>query len=1031
MPIADDWDVDFVGLEIRHLDGILSYDGNSGTAPSLNDYVRGTNSGAVGKVIAGSDLGGAGATGTLTLTSVVGRFQDNDPLVILSIVPIDTIANGGFTLGDILETLARSPTPQGTVEAIEYNADGSGTGNVYLSSFTADFQNNDQIDIQGGTDNVALVNGSETNNTGVFDGAANGTLAVPGTANENDSVIIHYDGGTIAIPEDARVADATTGAVGFAQQVVGAVTTGSIRLVDSDTTGGAWTNNNTLNIEQVVFYQNLVSGQVFSEGDLIVGAVSGAQGRVLAVIDDGDNTGKIILADQVGTFSAEASPTDLLQRDNRDGTLTTIAEVENATTVLAAAALNLPRGVIDEQRVSQGGVYAPGSLNVVRSANALFTYLQDTFDELGALDDEVPMSAQVRDQQYTLINGWQMPLLSYRFLESGAFFQDSNAEQSTNYQSLLTSPDLTDNGYLTDPSLNPTPVGNLYVEQSGNVLPEDWLGGDVNAILPVRTRRDPRFVTPATPTLGQLINGGTVTWFAREYLNTYDHFELTTVGGVAAVPLATADDLNNNTGQYQADYDSGSPSGSFIDGEEITAGSGANLKVGLVTADSGGATGQVSYVLKSGSNFADNEPFIGELSGKEATIDEPSAIGTLVAGYGSDIRTMVCDRQFSGGSWSGTPIRGELLTQTGTGATMYYIEVDDSNVIYVEEVSGTPNGTGQLTGGTSGATYTPTATAVDATLLGDLGNGEGEQTYNAAVAADITDANPRAIADVYEWAKYLTRKEESSFILRGKGSETDPGDLEGRIFRALDTAYAEVKAAPVGSFAGGVMFFARGWWIEKSTLDSGDIQNFQLIDASGTTRLPPNLQVLEVTNLESGYRAAAYRTTGVGQDTILRGEFNVGAIGSPETDANGSASSQILLAAGTRSVSPLPSDVPDAGVLRIEDPANPGIFLSFLYDTVDRANDLFTLTQGVGQNTIGDVTGGLDLVAGDDAHVVFIEEQAGGASVNNTIQFVANIPLLIVARKKGFLPFTTTGTFTNTGASVGIVRTVDPIVNLP
>ena len=46
--------------------------------------------------------------------------------------------------------------------------------------------------------------------------------------------------------------------------------------------------------------------------------------------------------------------------------------------------------------------------------------LQDEFDELGQLDDNEPMTAQVKDQAYTLVNSWQIPDLSMRFLESGS-----------------------------------------------------------------------------------------------------------------------------------------------------------------------------------------------------------------------------------------------------------------------------------------------------------------------------------------------------------------------------------------------------------------------------------------------------------------------------------------------------------------------------------------------------------------------------------------------------------------------------------
>lgn len=146
---------------------------------------------------------------------------------------------------------------------------------------------------------------------------------------------------------------------------------------------------------------------------------------------------------------------------------------------------------------------------------------------------------------------------------------------------------------------------------------------------------------------------------------------------------------------------------------------------------------------------------------------------------------------------------------------------------------------------------------------------------------------------------------------------------------------------------------------------------------------------------------------------------------------NQAADSDILVAANARSVSPLPSDVPDEGVLRILDPADSGDYLRFVYDTVDRTTNTFSLTQGIGQNTIGAVTGALDLVLNDNIHVVLIEEEASSTSVSNTIQYVAAIPLYVVVRVKGKQPFKTTSSFSSSGASIGAVLNPDNVVNMP
>jgi hypothetical protein len=57
----------------------------------------------------------------------------------------------------------------------------------------------------------------------------------------------------------------------------------------------------------------------------------------------------------------------------------------------------------------------------VWSVNALYSYLQDTFDEIDQMDDPIPMSAQT-PTEYTLINGWFMT--EARENEGGSFYRN-------------------------------------------------------------------------------------------------------------------------------------------------------------------------------------------------------------------------------------------------------------------------------------------------------------------------------------------------------------------------------------------------------------------------------------------------------------------------------------------------------------------------------------------------------------------------------------------------------------------------------
>lgn len=1042
MPIADDWSIEFVAQEIRHVDGILSYDANAGTAPSLNDYILGQTSFARGRVIAGSDLGGTNATGTLTLTNVEGRFLDDEPLEVLSEVPFDTIGGTpqGFVPGD---TIVGPTTEVIDVVAIEYNQGPKvtlpGEGSIYGNNLTAGFANNEQLDVSGGATAVALVNGSESDNSGLFTSAlVNGTLAPAGTADTNDSVIIHYDAGAIEIPEDAKISDDTTGAEAFVQQKEGVTANGSLRLIDYNSTGGVFADGNGIDIEDVVFYDTQVAGEVFQIGDQIEGVTSGERFRVLAIIDDGDSSGKLITAGKTGTLTNGENLRRILPGDI-DGA--TIADVENLTTILAAATINLPNGIRREQRsdgdpldpgpMDQGGIHGRAdTLNIVRSSNAFLSYIKGTFAELAQLDDKPAIDGNVRDSLYTVLaaNGWEIPDLSFRFLQKGAWKDDGNNNLWTNYSSragLFTGEDITDNGFLQTSS-NPTPMPNAYLAQNRvtgtEVLQSYWLEGPFDLIAKVKSISDIRTIDAATPALGQDV-APNVTWLTREVGRLFFHRDNGQQAAVAPVPLDAPDDPSNKSGHFRYSFNTGG-AGAFTVGEEITTADGT--KVGIVFASDSGAAGNVDYVLKSGTQFADTNVITGTVSGKTATLDAVG-LSNLVAGYGADIRTMVVDTRFTGGSTTvSTFIIGEQVSQAGSGYDGYVLE-DDNGDIYCQDAPGTaaPNATGQLSGDTSGALNTPTGTNDQTTVPKDIGDGAGDQNYSGVSSADRTGASAQAVLDLYEWDKYLTRKEADAGELLQGGRGTIVG-VEGRVYRTFDPAFAEVIVAPYGNMPSptGSMFGAQGHFIDNLTLIAADLQSVQLIDNAGVTRNPPNIQTAQISNLQALWAAAMYRSTGAGSVAILTTEFQVGVVGSGN---NQSADSTILLAAQDRTVSPLPSDVPNTGVLRIVDPLIPGEFLSFLYNLVNRATNIFTLTSG----TIGAITGGQDLVLADDAFVVFIEEVAAGATLTNQVQFVAPIEMVTVARRKGFDDFEAAAQFTATGLNQGVVRTPDDVVNLP
>jgi hypothetical protein len=1055
MPISDDWDFDYANKVLQHVDGVLGYDSGTGGQAAVGDYIRGQTSGATGKVVART---GAAASGTLTLTNVRGLFEDNETLEVLSTLAFDdvTAGNGGFKIGDVLTGVTSSDSI--TVRVIEYNFDGSGTGTVYGDTLTGSapyFEADEQLNISGGQSDVADASAAATDNSGDLTGTAcDGTLGVPGTTNQNTSVIIHYDAGTQLIPQQAIVEDATSGATGLVEQQYGTAAVGSLRIVDYDYSGGVFADGNTLRCTQVVNYDNQVAGKVFSVGDVVEEYNAAgdtkldAEGRVLAVIDDGDSTGRLILADQTGTW--DASSTVFV-----DGVK--IAEVENTTYTLNCATLNLPEGVRTEQRptsagggVAQGGIY-PGahSLNIVRKLNALYTLSQDTFDELLQLDDDEAMDAAVKGGAYSLVFDWRLEQGSERFLRQGGLADTNSAEIWSNPQTVGTQNKITNTAFLiatTQTYRQP----QLYIEQDGVKIDSWWLEGQIDVLLRVKTRQDPRYIDPNTPGLGQLIPGGDPAQsgyyavFNREYhVSTYDATEVNgSGGGVNTVALGTADDTasdRNPDGTHTMNWNNGSGATLLVGEEFYTSPTGGNgAKVGIVVAQTGaaGATGTLEYVLKSGSQFTNGESCAGLVSGK--TFDVNGAPADKVAGYGydgtdGDIRFNVVDIAAtpSGGvGITGTFYPGEKITQASTGATGYVVYANTTtDVLYLEIDSGTFSGDNDITGSESGATWDAGTGATypsAATFNADLNNGEGAQPYAGSASGDCEGAGAESIQNVYQWSKYLTRQEEETAVIEGPGT-SDSGTV-GNIYRRLKDAYAEVKpGAPLGTYTGSLAF-AQGWFLDTDYIASADIRSFSVIDDNGVLRNPPNLQSLAITGIDNGWRVAAYRSTGVGSTTILRHEFEVGAVGSGK---NQSGDSVVKVQAGDRAISPLPSDVPDSGVLRVESPNNTGNYIRMTYTSVDRTNNEFTLTGTIGSFLTAAGETATDLVQTDDVHIAFIEEQATGSSTSNTVQYVSTINVVFKARLKGYKPFRSTFQFTSTGGSGGVVQTPDTIVDLP
>jgi hypothetical protein len=721
----------------------------------------------------------------------------------------------------------------------------------------------------------------------------------------------------------------------------------------------------------------------------------------------------------------------------------------------------------------------------VYSSRALYSFIQNTFDELGQMDDTVPMSAQT-PTEFTLINGWFIDDESTKYLSGGAiattgyssevrvisfgatytsavvtdiglevvggttghtgtllhynnttkkwYVRATDSSQTFNQAETVsvtaaggtgtgtsngasvTGEDLYANIYtLGTIAIDPKP--KTYVFQNGLALEEWWGRGDTNAHIDVLIK-----VREA----GVEIDGAEITVFVRHFGDLFDHFPIDlTTGGRNAVPLATATDLNNNvTGEITIEYENLAGGtftvGNFIRDEvtgaygEIFADASSVLTIGNVILGTGGDFTNSNGVSETTSGLAADD------TGVTADITA-SGITPVVRNYNNiKILFMNLTVPFNGGSVE--PSVGDELAATG-GAVFYYISSTLSSGSWT---GGDATGTMFLGNwdGTSVANLESIDNTTTSTL--DIATITGTETVTAEVQKRfeqgtlypynvVVDCANRTMAEVYEWFKYITREDanstQSNYQTMYRVSGSSIIEEDGEEYIAALSTYSPVKASPFGTLAGGKLFAARGVWVEG--MSTADRQNFQLIDAGGATRTPPNFITITVSSVVSGDKVTVFRTTT--STTINKTQFAAG-------NANTSGASTFYVG------DTIPSDTPNSGYIRVVDTSDTSINRErrYAYSSWSNTTSSFTLSG----TTVLDRT----YSAGEDsAYVPYYDEVAGNTSVYVTVIYNSDQSVLTRVRRYGgsgnsILPFEITGSVGQTGYSVAAIRTLDTIV---
>ncbi len=601
----------------------------------------------------------------------------------------------------------------------------------------------------------------------------------------------------------------------------------------------------------------------------------------------------------------------------------------------------------------------------VWSVNALYSHLQDMFDDLGQLDDTVPMSAQT-PTEYSLINGWFIDEVSIKYLKggaiktigwtSGAIIQQILPTSYTNVVAsdlgkVVTEADTGDTGtllfadntrkrwwikpdvpgaagdYFDDPGsaytitagtgagtstaastsgentwANMFTLGTLetntaiYIIQDKAKITAWWPVGQIDVL--VRVQEGGSTTGANGTTLGTIFIG------AREYSKLFDHFVSTGItGGRNPVPLATAADLNNTTGQYQTVF-SATSAGTFTVGHTFTKNSDSTRE-GTITAVSGSNPNITLQYYLSGTSLTafTNGDAITTSGGATGTVVTPTAV---VADYATG----------------------------GTGITMTFADANK-----------------------------------------DLNNGNGSKPYDVVIDLKST----KTVAQMYEWLKFVTRRGYAATpqqLKTGTGSTADT-NIDGEQYIDLLTSFTPVKASPFGTFAGGKFFGAQGVWLDN--VPAADAQNYQLIDSNGATQTPPNTVQVVVSSVVSGDRVGVFVLTTAG-GTVKKNTYNM--------TAQSSSSGTIVVGATIN------SETPQAGVIRVVDLSDT-LLAEQQYEYKSWSGTTFTLNTLYSSGTPGTATGSSGsatvLVDSDGTSFISAKIRVGDRVTNQTTGGTATV----------------------------------------
>ena len=235
----------------------------------------------------------------------------------------------------------------------------------------------------------------------------------------------------------------------------------------------------------------------------------------------------------------------------------------------------------------------------------------------------------------------------------------------------------------------------------------------------------------------------------------------------------------------------------------------------------------------------------------------------------------------------------------------------------------------------------------------DIDQDESNETYAGQI-----DANNQTNEILWGTLKWFFRK----------GATTLVNGVEAQQFRTLNVGYTIVKDLPIGSIAGGTIFFARGW--VPINVAAADASAYRTIDNGGAPKEPPVFYSRAVTGLAPGYKVFMAQRSSPGFANTA--EFTLAA-------GNSSGNGTLVLS------STIPADKPSSGFIRVFD------------DTGNE--DRYPYSSFSGSTlTLDSVTLSENYTSGNNAYIPLFDDTASGASISKALRHVADRDVVLNVR---------------------------------